>query len=122
MVLTLPAFNDTVNSKESKTKKIFQNNIQYNPIYNEIYNLEPKIVKKTDAIEKDLEKNIFDLNLLTILKNIADSILLIIIDLSNFKNYQNIFLFMNIFLRENRMIYFGLFLVILSFTMSLFNE
>jgi len=122
MVLTLPRFNDTVNSKESKTKKIFQNNIQYNPIYNEIYNLEPKIVKKTDAIEKDLEKNIFDLNLLTILKNIADSILLIIIDLSNFKNYQNIFLFMNIFLKENRMIYFGLFLVILSFTMSLFNE
>ena len=122
MVLTLPPYNDTVNSKESKTKKIFQNNIQYNPIYNEIYNLEPKIVKKTDAIEKDLEKNIFDLNLLTILKNIADSILLIIIDLSNFKNYQNIFLFMNIFLKENRMIYFGLFLVILSFTMSLFNE
>ena len=122
MPLTLPPFNDTVNSGESKTKKIFQNNIQYNPIYNEIYNLEPKIVKKTDAIEKDLEKNIFDLNLLTILKNIADSILLIIIDLSNFKNYQNIFLFMNIFLKENRMIYFGLFLVILSFTMSLFNE
>jgi len=122
MVLTLPPFNDTVNSGEKKTKKIFQNNIQYNPIYNEIYNLEPKIVKKTDKIEKDMEKSIFNLDLVTILKNIADSVLLIIIDLSNIDNYSNIFLFMNIFLKENRMIYFGIFITILSLIISLFNE
>lgn len=122
MVLTLPAFNRTVNPDEKKSKKIFQNNIQYNPIYNEIYNLEPKIVKKTDEIEKKLEKDIFDLSLIVILKNIADSVLLVIIDLADLNNYGSIYKFVNIFIKQNRLIYFGLFVIILSLTISLFNE
>ena len=32
MVFSLPPFNSIVNSDEKKTKKIYQNNIQYNPI------------------------------------------------------------------------------------------
>lgn len=122
MVLTLPPFNSTVNQDEDKAKKIFQNNIQYNPIYNEIYNLEPKIVKKTDKIEKEMEKNIFDLKLTVILKNIADAVLLVIIDLTNLDNYKSIISFANIFIKENRLIYFGLFVIILSLVISLFNE
>lgn len=122
MVLTLPPFNETVNNDEKKSKKIFQNNIQYNPIYNEIYNLEPKIQKRTDEIEKKLEKDIFNLKLLVILKNIADSVLLVIIDLSDLSNYTNIYKFINIFTKQNRLVYFGLFIVILSLTISLFNE
>lgn len=122
MVLTLPPFNDTVNKDENKSKKIFQNNIQYNPIYNEIYNLEPKIVKKTDKIEKNLEKDIFDLKIMIILKNIADSILLVLIDITDVNNYENIYKFINIFIKENRLVYVGLFIILLSFSISLFNE
>lgn len=121
MVLTLPPFNSTVNNEENKTKKIFQNNIQYNPIYNEIYNLEPKIVKKTDIVDEKLEKDIFSLDLITIIKNIADSILLLIIDLTNIENYSNIYIFLNIFLKENRMIYIGLFIIIISLIISFFD-
>lgn len=122
MVFTLPSFNSTVNKDENKAKKIFQNNIQYNPIYNEIYNLEPKIVKKTDKIEKEMEKDIFDLQLVVILKNIADAVLLVIIDLADLSNYESIYKFVRIFIKENRLIYFGLFVIILSFIISLFNE
>lgn len=122
MVFTLPSFNSTVNKDENKAKKIFQNNIQYNPIYNEIYNLEPKIVRKTDKAEKELEKNIFSLDLITILKNIADAVLLVIIDLSNLENYTSIYKFISIFIKENRLVYFGLFVIGLSLTISLFNE
>lgn len=122
MVLTLPPFNKTVNNDEKKTKKIFQNNIQYNPIYNDIYNLEPKIEKRTDKTEKKLEKDIFDLSLIVILKNIADSVLLVIIDLSDLDNYTSIYKFINIFIKQNRLIYFGLFIIILSLVISLFNE
>lgn len=122
MVLTLPPFNDIVNSDENKSKKIFQNNIQYNPIYNEIYNLEPKIVKKTDKIEKEMKMNIFNLKLITILKNIADAVLLILIDLSNFNNYSNIYKFIYIFFKENRLIYFGLFVIILTLIISIFDD
>lgn len=122
MPFTLPPFNSTVNKDEDKAKKIYQNNIQYNPIYNEIYNLEPKIVKKTDKIEKEMEKDIFDLQLVVILKNIADAVLLVIIDLADLSNYESIYKFVRIFIKENRLIYFGLFVIILSFVISLFNE
>lgn len=122
MPFTLPSFNTTVNKDENKAKKIFQNNIQYNPIYNEIYNLEPKIVKKTDKLEKEMEKDIFDLQLVVILKNIADAVLLVIIDLADLSNYESIYKFVRIFIKENRLIYFGLFVIILSLVISLFNE
>jgi hypothetical protein len=121
MVLSLPPFNSTVNSDEKKTKKIYQNNIQYNPIYNNIYDLEPKIVKKTDRVEENLKKDIFDLNLLTIIKNISDAILLILIDLTNPNNYSNLSLFLNIFFKENRLIYLGIFIVIISVFFLLFK-
>ena len=121
MTLTLPPFNSTVNSDEKKTKKIYQNNIQYNPIYNNIYDLEPKIVKKTDKVEKNLKRNIFDLDLITIIKNISDAILLILIDLTNLNNYSNLSLFLNIFFKENRLIYLGIFITIISIFFILFK-
>ena len=114
MSFTLPPFNSTVNSDEKKTKKIYQNNIAYNPIYNNIYDLEPKIVKKTDVVEENLKQNIFQLDLMTIIRNISDAILLILIDLTNLKNYSKINLFLNIFFKENRLIYVGIFIVIIS--------
>jgi len=121
MVLTLPPFNSLINSNEKKTKKIYQNNVQYNPIYNNIYDLQPKIIKKTDKVEEELKKDIFDLDLMTIIKNISDAILLILIDLTNLKNYSQLSLFLNIFFKENRLIYLGIFIVIISFFCILFK-
>jgi len=114
MVFTLPPFNSIVNSDEKKTKKIYQNNIQYNPIYNNIYDLEPKIIKKTDVVEEKLKQDIFNLDIMTIIRNISDVFLLILIDLTDLKNYSNINLFLNIFFKENRLIYVGIFIIILS--------
>jgi len=113
-MLSLPPFNSTVNSDEKKTKKIYQNNIQYNPIYNNIYDLEPKIVKKTDVIEENLKQDIFQLDIMTIIRNISDAILLILIDMTNLENYSKLNLFLNIFIKENRLIYVGIFIIILS--------
>ena len=113
-MLSLPPFNSTVNSDEKKTKKIYQNNIQYNPIYNNIYDLEPKIVKKTDVVEENLKQDIFQLDIMTIIRNISDAILLILIDMTNLENYSKLNLFLNIFIKENRLIYVGIFITILS--------
>jgi len=113
-MLSLPPFNSTVNSDEKKTKKIYQNNIQYNPIYNNIYDLEPKIVKKTDVVEENLKQDIFQLDIMTIIRNISDAILLILIDMTNLENYSKLNLFLNIFIKENRLIYVGIFIIILS--------
>jgi hypothetical protein len=121
MVLTLPPFNSIINSNEKKTKKIYQNNVQYNPIYNNIYDLQPKIIKKTDKVEEGLKKNIFDLDLMTIIKNISDAILLVLIDLTDLNNYSRLSLFLNIFFKENRLIYLGIFIIILSFFCLLFQ-
>lgn len=114
MVFSLPPFNSTVNSDEKKTKRIYQNNIAYNPIYNNIYDLEPKIVKKTDVVEENLKQDIFQLDIMTIIRNISDAILLILIDMTNLENYSKINLFINIFIKENRLIYVGIFITILS--------
>ena len=65
-------------------------------------------------IEEELKKDIFDLDLMTIIKNISDAILLILIDLTDLNNYSRLSLFLNIFLKENRMIYLGIFVVIIS--------
>jgi hypothetical protein len=121
MTLTLPPFNSIVNSGNKKTKKIYQNNIAYNPIYNEIYDLEPKIVKKNEIMNEMVIKDIFDLNLITIFQNISNVLLLIIIDLTNITNYSNLRIFLKIFLKDNRLIYLGLFIIFISIIMILFK-
>lgn len=119
MVFTLPAFNDLVNEKTDKRKKIFENNIQYNPIYNNIYNLEPRIVEETDE-KKEENISIFQLPLSVILKNIANTLLLILIDLTDVNSYSNMKNFLKVFMIDNRMMYLGIFIIGLSIYLLLF--
>lgn len=120
MVFTLPAYNDTINKKEDRKKKIFQSNIQYNPIYNNIYDLDPKIVDTSGQTKKEEDVNIFNMTLVTILKNVANTLLLILIDLTNINNYSNIQNFLKIFIIENRLMYFGIFIIFLSIYILMF--
>ena len=119
MVFTLPPYQDLVNDKLDGKKKIFQNNIQYNSLYNNIYDIEPRIVE--DTSEKKYENtSIFNLPLTIILKNIANTLLLILIDLTNVNSYSNMKNFLKIFMIENRMLYFGIFIVLVSLYLLMF--
>jgi len=120
MVFTLPPWNDLVNEKTDRTKRIFQNNIQYNPLYNQIYNIEPRIVEDTGESKREVEVSIFQLPLSVILKNIANTLLLILIDLTNIDNYSNTKNFLKIFMIENRLMYLGLFVILFSIYVILF--
>ena len=118
MVFTLPPLNDLVEEHNGK-KKIFQNNIQYNPIYNNVYDIEPRIVSDTsEKIEENI--SVFNLPLMTILKNIANTLLLILIDLTNVNSYSNMKNFLKVFMVENRMLYFGIFIVVVSLYLLMF--
>ena len=123
MVLQLPPYNEMVNTQSDKTgtEKIYDNNIQkyyqsniaYNPIYNNIYDLKPRIVEDTDK-PKIESVSIFNMTLGTIMKNIANAILLVIIDMTKWENYSSVNNFLRIFLIENRLMYLGIFVVILA--------
>lgn len=119
MVFTLPSFNSLVNDKLDGKKKIFQSNIQYNSLYNNVYDIEPRIVEDTSE-KKEQNISIFDLSLTVILKNIANTLLLILIDLTNVNSYSNTKNFLKIFMIENRMLYFGIFIVIVSLYLLMF--
>jgi len=120
MVFTIPAFNDLVNDKMDRKKKIFQNNIQYNPLYNNIYNIDPKEVDVSGEKRREENISIFQLPLSVILKNIANTLLLIIIDLTNIDNYSNMKNFLKIFMIENRLMYLGIFVVLVAIYIMLF--
>ena len=119
MVFTLPPYNDMIRDQSDGKKKIYQNNIQYEPIYNNIYDIEPRIVEDTsEKIEENI--SIFNLPLTVILKNIANTLLLILIDLTNVNSYSNMKNFLKVFMIDNRLQYFGIFVVMLSFYLLLF--
>jgi len=120
MVFTIPAFNDLVNDKMDRKKKIFQNNIQYNPLYNNIYNIDPKEVDVSGEKRREENISIFQLPLSVILKNIANTLLLILIDLTNIDNYSNMKNFLKIFMIENRLMYLGIFVVLVAIYIMLF--
>ena len=123
MVLQMPPYNEMVNRQSNKTgtekiydnnvQKYYQSNIAYNPIYNNIYDIKPRIVEDTDKTKIE-SVSIFKMTLGTILKNIANAILLVIIDLTKWENYSSVKHFLSIFMIENRLMYLGIFVVILS--------
>lgn len=119
MVWTLPPFSDLEN-EHNRTKKIYNPNISQNTVYQNIYDIKPRIV--TDTSETRLEENIsiFRLPLSVIIKNIANTLLLILIDLTNVNSYSNINNFLKVFMVENRLMYFGIFIIIVSLYILLF--
>ena len=116
MVFSLPPYTGT--DPEDGTKKFYQSNISYNPLYNNIYDIKPILEQKPQENERKVD--IFEMSLITIMKNIANTLLLIIRDLTNVKNYSNMKNFISIFIIENRLVYVGIFVIFFSLYMMLF--
>ena len=89
-------------------------------MYNNIYNIDPKEVDVSGEKSREQDVSIFQMPLSVILKNIANTLLLIIIDLTNVNNYSNIKNFLKIFMIENRLMYLGIFVVLFSIYVMLF--
>ena len=66
------------------------------------------------------EKGFFDLPLGVILQNIASAILLTLQDITSMKSFTDINLIKNIFLKENRILYIGIFISVLAVFIFLF--
>ena len=78
---------------------------------------------KAKTINKDKntnEKGFFDLPLGVILQNIASAILLTLQDITSMKSFTDINLIKNIFLKENRILYLGIFISVLAVFIFLF--
>ena len=65
-------------------------------------------------------KGFFDLPLGVILQNIASAILLTLQDITSMKSFTDINLIKNIFLKENRILYIGIFISVLAVFIFLF--
>lgn len=85
-----------------------------------VQNNEIKEEKEEDPLEVFRFKNVFDLPLTIILQNIANSILLVLDDLFEPDTYKTPKTFLSIFLIENRLIYLGLFIMLLAMFLALF--
>ena len=90
------------------------------PDMNPIQNNKIKEEKEIDPLEKFKFKDVFNLPISIILQNIANALLLILDDILEPENYKSPKAFLKIFLIENRMIYLGLFVILLSFFIALF--
>jgi hypothetical protein len=119
MVFQLPPFNDMVNNEMNRKKKYIHSTVQYEPVYNTIYDTK---MKEYDTLRTNIKEDvsIFDMTLFTIFQNIANSLLIIIIDLLNIDNYTDTKTFLSIFIKQNRLIYFGIFLTLVSIYIILF--
>ena len=116
MALVLPSFNDLVKSENL----VYQTNVQYEPVYNKIFDIKPKKLVEEEEREKNI--SVFDLTLTMILKNIANSILLFILDLVRPSTYTSFNNFTSIFFKENRLMYLGIFVVILAIFILIFTK
>lgn len=116
MPLILPSFNDLVKSENL----VYQTNVQYNPVYNQIYDIKPKTLVEAEELEKNI--SIFDLTLTMILKNIANSILLFILDLVRPSTYTSFANFTSIFFKESRLMYLGISTIVIAVFILIFTK
>jgi len=70
--------------------------------------------------EKKKEKSLFDQPVKVLLQNIASSILLTLNDLTRGETYDSIDSILQVFLKENRILYLGMFLAVLAIFIFLF--
>ena len=119
---TLPSLAQITNDENMRKRTIFKSNIQYEPLYNNIYDLQPKKTNDTDLQFTEREDNIFNLSLGQILINIANTIVLILLDLTNINNYDSVQGFLKIFFIQNRLLYFGIFIIFITLFIVIFTE
>jgi hypothetical protein len=70
--------------------------------------------------EKKEETSLFDLPVKVLLQNIASSILLTLNDITRGETYDSIDSVLQVFLKENRILYLGMFLAVLAIFIFLF--
>ena len=70
--------------------------------------------------EKKEEKSLFDLPVKVLLQNIASSILLTLNDITRGETYDSIDSILQVFLKENRILYLGMFLAVHAIFIFLF--
>ena len=119
---TLPSLSQVTEDENMKKRTIFNSNISYEPLYNNIYDLQPKITNDTDLQFTDREDDIFNTSIGTIMRNIANTIILILLDLTNVETYSSLQSFLRIFFIENRLLYFGMFIIFITVFIVLFTE
>lgn len=112
MVYIIPPFDEKI---DADGKKI--------PNYDIIQN---KYFKKYNERDDDRNTvrfellNIFDLPLFVILTNIANTIMIIINDLTLVKTYSSVNSFVRVFIKDNRLLYLGILLIIFTLFLSFF--
>jgi hypothetical protein len=115
MVLVFPPF-------KRKIDEIGKNVIDYSKMSSEIFKKNLTLDMEDPNLEAKVEAtNIFNLPFLLILINLANTVILVIKDLFNPENYRSINSFLKIFLIENRLLYIGIFIIILSLFVSFFD-
>jgi hypothetical protein len=70
--------------------------------------------------EEKTEKSLFDQPVKVLLQNIASSILLTLNDLTRGETYGSIDSILQVFLKDNRILYLGMFLAVLAIFIFLF--
>ena len=69
---------------------------------------------------EQLKGSILDTPIRIILQNVANSLLLVISELTQAETYVSLNSVINVFLKENRVLYIGLFIIFLSVFLSIF--
>ena len=72
------------------------------------------------STNEELKESILDTPIRIILQNVANSLLLVISELTQAETYVSLNSVLNVFLKENRVLYIGLFIIFLSVFLSIF--
>ena len=72
------------------------------------------------STNEELKESILDTPIRIILQNVANSLLLVISELTQTETYVSLDSILNVFLKENRVLYIGLFIIFLSVFLSIF--
>ena len=90
------------------------------PDMDAVQNNEIREEKEEDPLEVFKFKDIFNLPLTIIIQNVANAILLVLEDLFEPENYKSPKQFLKIFLIENRLVYLGIFVIVIAIFLALF--
>lgn len=113
MVFTLPPIDTKVDAEGNEVP-----NFDY--ISGKLFSKSGNI-RDTERAEKKFELlNIFDLPLILILKNIANTLMAVISELTMARSYSSIYAFLKVFIRNNRLMYIGMVMVFMSLFLSFF--
>ncbi len=119
MVWSLPPINTDSLRKYPKLEKHIYNrkDIKYPDLKPVQDNL---IHRDTEETQKVKDFHIFKLPMDVFFQNMANTLLLTLHDIVRVSNYSNPKRFMSIFLKEDRLFYLGVFLILLTIFISLF--